>query len=768
MSGLPRPAFHHTAQPMAYATLPEPLQTPDALLDLFARGEPERDDARVTTALTLSAALVARARSQAEAHARLPDTVFLAAWVLALSRWTGTAAPTLAEWPRGARRVADCDRTLATGAWLAALDASRRAAVPSGAAHDAGLPTSHAWGLAGAGDALRPRLLIGLDNAEPPRLLLEREAGLLDEATAAELLEAVAAIAEHLSEAPAWRTLGDIASLSSRQRTRQLQDWNRPTPPCDATRTVVSLFEAQVAARPDAIALARGGERLSYRALAARADRLAARLQAAGAAPGTTVGVLLDRSSASIVALLAVLKAGAAYLPLPAHLPVEQLAFRIDDAGARLLLGPAGAPQPWPAGVRLMHTDDVDAGLAAAPPAPVALDGHSLACVLYTAGTTGVPKGTEILHRAILAAGPEDLGFLPDTVVLHAASSGMDMSTAEVWGPLLHGGCCVVHDEAHPTGAGLARTIAAHGVSAAFLQGAVFNALVDQDPGALRGLRQLFVCGEPLSVPHVRRALAALPGLRFIHAYGSAECTAIALTHAVPAPLADGVVTLPLGRPIADTTAYVTGPTLDLLPAGLVGELCLGGRAVARGYIGRPTLTAERFVADPFAAEGRLYRTGDRARLLPDGGIEFRGRQQDPAAAAEPRRADVPRAAPPPAPPRPPSAQRPRSNSSSAVPATRPLLQPEQAQLAQLWASAIGLDVNDIHSGDNFFALGGHSVLAMHVIQQAEELLGLRTEPSRYLSETLAQLAAHPQRTAAQTPVRRLLARLRALPFWKR
>lgn len=743
---------------MAYATLPEPLQATDALLDLFARGEPGRDDARHTTVLPLPAVLMEHTWQQAGAQGRLPDTVFLGAWVLALSRWTGAPAPLLSEWPHGLRRVVDCGRALTTGDWLATLDASRRAAAsPSGPSHEARLPT-HAWGLAGPADESRPRLLIGLDRAGPPRLLLDREAGLIDDATAAELLEAVAAITEHLSEAPAWRTLGDIASLSPRQRARQLNDWNRPTPPCDATRTVVSLFDAQVAARPDAVALAGGDERLSYRALGQRADRLAARLQAAGVAPGTTVGVLLDRSIASVVALLAVLKAGAAYLPLQAHLPPEQLAFRIDDAGARLVLAPAGWPQPLPGGVHVMRTDDADVDVVTAAPEPVALDGHSLACVLYTAGTTGVPKGTEILHRAILAVG---LGFQPEAVVLHAAPSGMDVSTAEVWGPLLSGGCCVVHDEACPTGTGLARTIAGHGVNAAFLPGTVFNALVDDDLGALRGLRQLFVGSEPLSVPHVRRALAALPALQFIHAYGSAECTAIALTHAVQPPVPGDATTLPIGRPTPDTTAYVTGPTLDLLPAGLIGELCLGGRGVARGYIGRPTLTAERFVADPFAAEGRLYRTGDRARLLADGSIEFRGRQQGPVEATEPRRIEAPR-------PAAPQRQQPRQNNSPAMASARPLLQPEQAQLAQLWASAIGIDVNDIHSGDNFFALGGQSVLAMHVIQQAEELLGLRTEPSRYLSETLAQLAVHPRHAAAQTPVRRLLARLRSLPFWKR
>lgn len=763
MSSLSGPAFLHTALSMAYATLPDPLQTADPLLDLFARGDPGRDGARHTTVLALPATLIEHTRSQVAEHGRLSDTVLLGAWVLALSRWTGAVAPTLTEWPRGLRRAIDCGSTLATGAWLAALDASRRAAA-SGAAHEARVPI-HAWGLAAQDPERTPPLLLGLDTADSPRLLLDREAGLIDDATATELLEAVAALAEHLSEAPAWRTLGDIASLSPRQRAQQLNDWNRSTPPFDATRTVVSLFEAQVAARPDAIAVARDDERLSYRALEDRSTRLAARLQAAGAAPGTTVGVLLDRSTASIIALLAVLKAGAAYLPLQAQLPAEQLAFRMDDAGARLLLGPEGCVSPLPAGVTWMHTDDVDAGTATTHLAPVTLDGHSLACVLYTAGTTGVPKGTEILHRAILAVGPGDLGFLPEAVVLHAAPSGMDVSTAEVWGPLLNGGCCVVHDEARPTGRGLARTIADHGVSAAFLPGSVFNALVDDDPACLRGLRQLFVCGEALSVPHVRRALAALPALQFVHAYGSAECTAIALTHTVAARLPDDATTVPIGHPIADTTAYITGPTLDLLPAGLIGELCLGGRGVARGYIGRPTLTAERFVADPFAAEGRLYRTGDRARLLPDGSIEFRGRQQGPAEPAELRRHEAPRTA---APQRQQQQQQQPRPHSGPVPGARPLLQPEQAQLAQLWASAIGLDVNDIHSGDNFFALGGHSVLAMRVIQQAEELLGLRTDPSRYLSETLAQLAVHPKHAAARTPLRKLLARLRALPFWKR
>ena len=160
----------------------------------------------------------------------------------------------------------------------------------------------------------------------------------------------------------------------------------------------------------------------------------------------------------------------------------------------------------------------------------------------------------------------------------------------------------MVHDEKVPSGAGLARTIARHEVKTAWLTAGLFNAVVDDDPAQLAGLRQLLTGGEALSVPHVRRALEALPGTTLINGYGPTECTTFAATHRIPRDLPADARSVPIGRPINETALRVLSPSMALLPAGLVGELCIGGRGLARGYLQRPELTAERFVADPFGA----------------------------------------------------------------------------------------------------------------------------------------------------------------------
>ncbi|MEO6925806.1 MAG: amino acid adenylation domain-containing protein [Rhodanobacter sp.] len=418
------------------------------------------------------------------------------------------------------------------------------------------------------------------------------------------------------------------------ERERLLVEWNATALPRRRSDNVPGLFAAVAVAHANSIAVVDAGENLTYAELDRRADALARRLQKAGVARGDVVALLLERSAQAIVAILGVLKAGAAYLPLDHGHPTERLAFALKDASARvILIDPELAPPALPDSVvRLVLGDagEADGAIRNDSPLP-ALDADGLAYVMYTSGSTGTPKGVAIRHRSIirLVCGVDYVALETDTRMLHAAPLGFDASTLEIWGALLNGGRIVIHPEAIPTAAGLARTIVGEGVTTAWLTASLFNAVVDEDPRQLDGLRELLIGGEALSVDHVRRALAALPHTSIINGYGPTECTTFTCTYRIPGDLAADARSVPIGRPIADTRVYVLNPARQLVPVGVVGELYVGGAGVAQGYLGHPELTAERFVADPFDLlnEERLYRTGDLVCWRADGTLDFVGRR---------------------------------------------------------------------------------------------------------------------------------------------
>ncbi|HVE84324.1 MAG TPA: amino acid adenylation domain-containing protein, partial [Myxococcales bacterium] len=396
--------------------------------------------------------------------------------------------------------------------------------------------------------------------------------------------------------------------------------------------SVPQLFEAQVDRAPGAPAALCRGERATYAELDRRANRMAHALRARGVRPGQRVGLCLDRSIDALAALLGILKAGAAYVPLEATYPKERLAFIADDSAIAALVtaGPLLARLPERACPRLLV--DADArDVAAAPdgrPEVPGLSGDWPAYVMYTSGSTGQPKGAEILQRAInrLVMEVDYVSLGPEERILFAAPLAFDASTFEIWGALLNGGAVVCYPEPVPTPRGLKEIISRDQVTTAWLTAALFNAVVDEDVTAFTGLRQLLTGGEALSVAHVRRAMAALPGCRLINGYGPTETTTFAVTHQIPRDLPADASAVPIGRPIRNTGLYVLDPQRRPVPAGEVGELYIGGEGLASGYINRPELTAERFVSNPFRPGERMYRTGDLVKAGPDGVVHFLGR----------------------------------------------------------------------------------------------------------------------------------------------
>ncbi|MET7990807.1 amino acid adenylation domain-containing protein [Amycolatopsis sp. NPDC005232] len=395
--------------------------------------------------------------------------------------------------------------------------------------------------------------------------------------------------------------------------------------------TVHALVAAQAAAAPDAVALSCAGQSLTYGELDASADRLARSLLARGAGPDRLVGVCLDRTIELPVVLLAVLKTGAAYLPLDPAYPPARTRFMVADAGPALIVADAASALSGLAlsdpGTPVVALDDLLREDGHADPPPIEASAESLAYVMYTSGSTGTPNGVEVPHRAIvnLVRAGTYVRFAADEVFLQAAPLSFDASTFEIWGALANGARLALFPGRYPEPAELGEAIRGEGVTTLWLTAGLFHRMVSDRLDDLRPLRQLLAGGDVLSVPLVRRAVAALPGCRIVNGYGPTEATAFTSCHRIAAAPPGPV---PIGKPIDRVTAYVLDAHLNPLPHGEPGELYAGGAGVARGYRRRASLTAARFLPDPFDARpgARMYRTGDRARYA-RGVLEFLGRQ---------------------------------------------------------------------------------------------------------------------------------------------
>jgi amino acid adenylation domain-containing protein len=406
--------------------------------------------------------------------------------------------------------------------------------------------------------------------------------------------------------------------------------WNATDRAFPRESCVHELFEARAAAEPERPALVSGGEWLTYGELNARANRLARRLRAHGVGPETRVALLLDRSPGFVVAALATLKAGGAYVPLDPGYPAARLGLMLARAGAPVVVTDrARADDVDAGGARLVCVDDPDLERGPADGGEdlgVPVDPRNLAYVIFTSGSTGEPKGVMVSHRAVvrLVSDTDYVRLDREQVLAQVSSVSFDACTFEVWGALLNGARLVIGPARPPSVEELAALLRDQGVTTAFLTTGLFHLAVEHCLDDLRELRQVVTGGDVLSVARVREAAdALLPRGRVVAAYGPTECTTFASTFPVPDGW-EGGASVPIGRPIANTVAHVLDRLMQPAPIGIPGELYLGGPGLARGYLDDPGLTASRFVPAPGGE--RLYRTGDIARRLPDGNLEFVGR----------------------------------------------------------------------------------------------------------------------------------------------
>ncbi len=427
--------------------------------------------------------------------------------------------------------------------------------------------------------------------------------------------------------------LSRLPLLTEVEKQKILVEWNRTALDYPQS-SVADLFEQRVRQAPDAVALVYGETQMSYRDLNQRANQLAHYLRSLGVGPDRPVGICLKRSPEMIVGLLGVLKAGGAYVPLDPGNPGERLSFMLQDTRACLLLTKQSLLGRIPKSQTSIVCVDGEREFISRCPVenPASqITPDNLAYVIYTSGSTGSPKGVEIRHRSIvrLLFGVEYVNVAPEDTFLSLAPLAFDASTFEIWGPLLHGARCVLFPDLVPSVESLGQTLRANGVTILWLTASLFNTVIDESPEILTTLRQLLIGGEALSVAHVRRACQLLPNVRITNGYGPTESTTFTCCHHISPTALSEARSIPIGRPIANTKVYVLDQDLNAVPVGVAGELHIGGVGLARGYVNRAELTGEKFIASPFEAGERLYRTGDVVRYLESGELEFLGRRDD-------------------------------------------------------------------------------------------------------------------------------------------
>ncbi|HEY4903680.1 MAG TPA: amino acid adenylation domain-containing protein [Candidatus Sulfotelmatobacter sp.] len=424
------------------------------------------------------------------------------------------------------------------------------------------------------------------------------------------------------------RRLGSFSLLCDVEQQQILAEWNDTAAPYPSTQTIPVCFAMQVAQAGNAVALRSARGELTYRELNEQANRLAHRLIKSGVAAETPVAILMERSPEMVVATLAVLKAGGAYLPLHSAYPLERMRLIMEEAGAAvLLLDRSSADRGLTHPNVIVVNEDPSLPTEQDADPNVRIHTDQLAYVIYTSGSTGTPKGVAVTHGNVLSLAFDSSwgeGSL-DRVLFHS-SHAFDASTYEMWSALLRGKQVIISPPGELDIATYKRLFQEEKITSTFLTASLFNALVQEAPDCFLGAREIWAGGDVVPVAAVQRLREYCPETLVCNGYGPTETTTFA-THYAAANPENLTGSVPIGAPMDNHQVYVLNSALQPVAVGIPGELFIAGAGLARGYLNRPDLTAGRFLPNPFGRSGeRMYRTGDRVRWREDGQVEFLGR----------------------------------------------------------------------------------------------------------------------------------------------